>query len=192
MDIQTFTKPVIKAIHLLQTNIHLTLIILGCLWLIHLLNFCIGYRLNALGIYPRKIRGLKGIVFAPLLHGSFNHLFFNSIPLFVLVDFTLLSGIHHFISITCIIMLFSGLGTWLFARRGMHVGASSVVMGYWGYLLIDAYRHPSLITIMLAILCIYYFGGLLFSIFPQEERVSWEGHLFGFLAGISTVYLFGL
>jgi len=175
---------------LIQANIPLAgLMILG-LWIINIVNSLLGYRLNILGIYPRHIFGLIGIPCAPFLHGSFSHLFFNSIPLIVLLDFMLINGTQKFIYVTATIVLLSGTAVWLVGRRALHVGASSVIMGYWGYLLVDAYRHPSILTIILAIVCVYYFGSLLLSLFPREERVSWEGHVFGFLAGLIAVYLY--
>lgn len=82
------------------------------------------------------------------------------------------------------ITLVSGGILWLIGRRAIHVGASGLIMGYWGYLLVYAYQHPSILSYVLAIICIYYFGGLLLSIFPKEDSVSWEGHLFGLFAGI--------
>jgi membrane associated rhomboid family serine protease len=173
----------------LKANISLALILLGSLWVLLIINKLVGYRLNYLGIYPRHPLGLIGIIFHPFLHGSFNHLFFNSIPLFVLLTFILTASLHTFICITLLIILISGFSIWLFGRRAIHVGASSLIMGYWGYLLVFAYRNPSVLTYALAIVCIYYFSSLLLSIFPSEEKISWEGHLFGLLAGIATTYL---
>lgn len=183
-------EQLLQAVNLIRANIYSALLIVGLLWVIQIINFAVGYRFNMLGIYPRKIFSLLGIFFAPFLHGGFSHLFFNSIPLLVLVDFALLNGAHQFVVITLIIMMLSGLATWLFGRPGFHVGASAVIMGYFGYLLLNAYQHPSIMGVMLAIVCAYYFGGLLLSIFPQEEKTSWEGHLSGFLAGIAAVYIY--
>lgn len=183
------TDQLLNALELIKANIRQALLIVGLLWIIQVVNFVLRYRLNVLGIYPRKIPGLVGIFCAPFLHGSFTHLFFNSIPLFVLVDFALANGLHQFEIITLIIMVISGLATCVFGRPGIHVGASSVIMGYFSYLLLNAYQHPSVMGVMLAIVCAYYFGGLLLSIFPQEEKTSWEGHLSGFLAGIAAVYV---
>jgi membrane associated rhomboid family serine protease len=177
---------------LIKKNIATTLAIIGFLWLVQLVNYLLNYRLNILGIYPRHIVGLRGILFAPFLHGSFSHLFFNTIPLLVLIDFTLFAGLYSFLLLTAIIMLLAGLLIWCFGRSALHIGASYLVMGYWGYLLVNAYQHPSLISVVLVIVCLYYFGGLLFSFFPTEDKVSWEGHLFGFIAGIATVYSFPL
>ena len=176
----------------IETNLPATLIIILGLWLIQLINVLVGYRLNLIGIYPRHLFGLIGIPFFSFLHGGFNHLFFNSIPLFVLINFLLIDGINKFINLTISIIVLSGTAIWLFGRRAIHIGASCLVMGYWGFLLIDAYQHPSILSVILAVVCLYYFGGLFFSVFPSEEKVSWEGHLFGLLAGLATNYLWSM
>lgn len=164
--------------------------VLLVLWVIQTVNFACHYKLNNLGLVPRKIRGLPGIVLSPFLHGNFNHLFFNSIPLFVLQDFIFIDkGIHQGAMIALIIILISGVLLWLFGRRGVHIGASGIIMGYLAYLLVNAYQHPSPKTLLLGGVCIYYFGGLLLGLFPQKKYVSWEGHLFGFAAGIAAVFL---
>jgi membrane associated rhomboid family serine protease len=159
------------------------------LFIVHIINMLLGYRLNVLGIYPRHLFGLIGIPCSPFLHGSFNHLFFNAIALFVLANFVLLQGITNFFHITLLIGGLSGLALWLFGRPAIHIGASGLITGYWGYLLVNAYQHPSIITVILAIVCVYYFGGIFFSIFPGKQGMSWEGHLFGLLAGLGTAYL---
>ena len=173
----------------LQANIPLSLMIMGIFWGVHFINVILGYRLNRLGILPRHILGLPGIFTSPFLHGDFNHLFFNSIPLFVLINLLLLSGLANFISVTFMIIVLSGIAIWLLGRRGFHVGASSLIMGYWGYLIVNAYQNPSIITAVLAVVCLYYFGGLIINLFHAEEGMSWEGHVFGFLAGVATNFL---
>ncbi|MDR3477772.1 MAG: rhomboid family intramembrane serine protease [Gammaproteobacteria bacterium] len=177
------------AIVSLQKNISLILILIGSLYVIHFINWILGHRLNMLGIYPRRTWGLFGIAFSPFIHGHFNHLFFNSIPLFVLASFVLLNGLPTFYFVSVTIILLSGIATWAFGRRGFHIGASGVIMGYWGYLLINAYHQETALSIALAAVCIYYFGGLLFHLFPTEVKSSWEGHVFGFLAGVAAAYL---
>lgn len=163
--------------------------LLALLWAIQFINVLVGYRLNIFGIWPRKIWGLVGVPFHPFLHGSFEHLFFNSIPLLVLMDFLLLSGMQNFICVSLVVIVLGGIAIWLVGRPGIHLGASSLVMGYWGYLLVNAYQHPSTSTIVLAAVCVYYFGGLLLQLFPTQERVSWEGHICGFVAGLAAVFL---
>lgn len=183
---ENFISQLEATIFAIRNEIPLALACISVLWLSLILNKALDYRLNLLGIYPRHLSGLPGIFFHPFLHGSFNHLFFNSIPLFVLLTFTLTLGWVNFVCITLFIVLINGLLTWLLGRKGLHVGASGLVMGYWSFLLVYSYRNPSVLTFVLALICLYYFGSLIFNIFPTEEGVSWEGHLFGLIAGVIT------
>lgn len=173
----------------MKDNLSLAFSLVVVLWLIWLVNWLLGYRLNYLGILPRHLFGLIGIPFHPFIHGSFNHLFFNSIPLFALLTLILTGGVAHLICVTVAITLISGFAIWLFGRPALHIGASGLIMGYLGYLIVNAYFHPSALSYVLAIICLYYFGSLLLSIFPKEEQVSWEGHLFGLFAGVMTTFL---
>jgi membrane associated rhomboid family serine protease len=161
----------------------------GVLWAINIVNWLLGSPLNALGIYPRHLVGLLGILFSPILHKNFSHLFFNSIPLFALGLAILAKGVSIFINVTAIVVVLGGFGVWLFARRAVHIGASGLVSGYFGYILADAYFEPSATAVLLAIVVAYYFGSIFLGIFPQEDKISWESHLFGFLSGITCAFL---
>lgn len=156
----------------------------GLLWFINLINAIVGYRLNILGILPRHPWGIIGIPLAPFLHGGFNHLFMNSILFLLLGSLMVISGINLFFEVTILITLISGTLTWLFGRKAIHVGSSSLIMGYWGYLLINAYQHPTLLAIILGGVCFYYFAEMAVNLLPSEPGVSWEGHCFGFISGI--------
>lgn len=142
-----------------------------------------------LGIRPRHLLGLLGIFFAPFLHLNFNHLFFNSIPLIILSNFILINGLDYFLLVSLSITLISGLLVWCFAKPGIHIGASAVITGYWGLLVSNIYHQETLMSVMLGFVCVYYFAGIFLGVFPREKGVSWEGHLFGLLAGILTSYL---
>lgn len=170
-------------------NLHFLLSIVLSLWIIQIFNASSGYRLNSLGIYPRRAQGLIGIFFSPFLHGSNQHLFLNSIPLFILAALMLVEGKHLFLQISFFIMVVSGFVTWIFGRSAYHIGASSLILGYWGFLLFNAYTKHSMVTLFLALVCLYYFGSLIYSLFPQKEGISWEGHLAGFLSGVLASYL---
>lgn len=172
----------------ISEHLHIIFFILAVLWVIQIINAASGYRLNQFGILPRKKRGLFGILVSPFLHGSPSHLLFNSIPLFILSALIMVGGTTLFLGISILIILMTGIATWAWGRHAIHVGASGVIMGYWGFLLCNAYLHPSTLTIILGILCLYYLGSLFFSLFPTEERVSWEGHVFGFLSGLLTCF----
>lgn len=163
--------------------------ILALLVAIHFLNKLSGQKLSYLGIIPRHILGLPGIVCSPFLHGNFNHLFFNAIPLFFLMNMVLVSGYNVFITVTIIITLLSGSLIWLFGRYSIHLGSSSVIMGYFGFLSIYAYMNPNFLSVLLMILCLYYFGGLVAALIPTNAKgISVEGHIFGYLAGIVAYF----
>lgn len=174
-----------------QQNLYFTCSLIAFLWLVNLLNVLCKQRLLYLGIYPRSLRGLIGIFFAPILHRDFNHLFFNSIPLFILTNLLLMEGRMYFYIVTLFIVVVSGLLLWLFGRRVIYIGASNVILGYFGYLLSGAYYKLSVSTAILAILALYYCGGLTLALFPSARKdVSWAGHVFGFIAGVGAAYLF--
>ena len=163
-------------------------LIILTLWIAFLLT-CFNKNLLILGIIPRKIYGLPGILFAPFLHANFNHLFFNTIPLAVLSSFILTNGLLYYILVTALITILSGFAIWCFAKNGIHIGASALITGYWGFLVSSIYQHTTTTTLILGGLSLYYFAGIFLGIFPRERGVSWEGHLFGLLAGVATSYL---
>lgn len=173
----------------MQHNFLFALKLLGILWAIQIINKIVGYRLNALGIVPRTLHGIPGILFAPMLHANFTHLFFNSIPFLVLADLLLIEGKPIYLSISLEIILLSGFCVWLVGKRGIHIGASALIMGYFGYFLGKAYFHFTAATVIVAGLCLYYFGGLFLALFPSiKKEVSWESHVFGFLSGIFAAF----
>ena len=171
----------------LQTPFMIKLML--ALWLFNLVNWYLaGSVFNLLGLVPRRLFGLMGIVFSPILHADFNHLFFNSFPLFILGLFVLVQGLAFFLWLSASIMFLSGSIVWLLGRTGNHIGASSLITGYFAFLLSQAYQDPGLISLILAGVSIYYFGGIFFSLFPSSQEVSWEGHLSGFWAGLLCTY----
>ncbi len=173
----------------IKTNAHDLCWVVGVIWGVYFLTVISQYKLLYLGIIPRKIYGLPGIVFSPFLHGNFNHLFFNTIPLVVLSNFVLINGLDYYLYVTAIITLISGFLTWCFAKPGIHVGASGVITGYWALLVSNIYQQGTLTAIILGIVCLYYFMGIFYGMFPGKKGISWEGHLFGAIAGGLVSYL---
>lgn len=165
------------------------LTLLGAMWIFNFINWKTGSLLNKYGIRPRRLIGIPGIFFAPLLHGNFTHLLFNSVPLFFLALFAMSLDLVLFYWATVFIMILSGVGVWVVGRRGIHIGASALIAGYFGYVIASAYQQPTFATFFCAGVALYYFGGILFSLFPTEEKTSWEGHLTGFLAGLAAMFI---
>jgi membrane associated rhomboid family serine protease len=184
--LETFTAQLTDLLNTSHSNLFFSFALLAFLWGVHIVNALLRYHLNLFGIYPRSIFGLIGIPFSPFLHGSFEHLFFNSIPFFILTNLVLLKGRYAFLGISTSIIFIQGILIWLFARKGLHVGASALIMGYWSYLIVNIRDNTVPMQILLAFVCLYYLGGLFTQLFPSEEGVSFEGHIAGFLAGIIT------
>lgn len=172
-----------------QNNSNILGLILLIPWSMFFITHFISNKFLLLGIIPRHFFGLLGIFFAPILHANFNHLFFNSIPLLVLSNFVLINGLEYYLTVTLLITILSGLCIWCFAKPGLYVGASALITGYWGFLVYNIYQSNTLTTVILGFISLYYYIGIFLGIFPQEKGVSWQGHLFGLLAGLASSYI---
>ena len=164
--------------------------LLGIMWAVELLDLLSFFHLDRFGIRPRSASGLIGIVCAPFLHDGFGHLLVNTIPFVALGGMVLLGGIRTFWRVTVFVTLFGGLGVWLFAGKFTnHIGASGLIFGYLGFVLARGYFEESLTWILISLATLVLYGGLLFGVLPIHAGVSWQGHLFGFLAGIGAARL---
>lgn len=162
-------------------------------WVLEIVDqLFLGRALDGLGVRPRTVAGLRGMLFAPFLHGNFPHLIANTIPFLVLGWFVLVQGTRTFWLVTAVSILVSGLGMWLFGRsNSIHLGASGLIFGYFGFLLLRAYFERSLRAILWAIGVFLLYGGMLWGIVAFQTGVSWQAHLFGFLGGGLAAYLLG-
>ncbi len=141
------------------------------------------YSLNGLGIYPRDFAGLSGIPVSWAIHGSPTHLMNNTLPLVILGAFIAVRSRVTYLKVTVFVIATSGLLVWLLGKEALHLGASGVVFGYLGYLLARGVVERSPPAVMLAFLAVLLYGGILVGILPGQHGVSWESHLFGFVAG---------
>ena len=165
------------------------LILVAVIWAVEIVNLLLGHGLVSWGILPRSFSGLIGIPLSPMLHGGVWHAVSNTVPLFVLGALTLAGGKRMFWQTTVNVTLLSGALVWLFAREAYHVGASGLVMGYFGVILARAVIDRSLSAIAIAIVTVLAYGGLLWGILPLGRYVSFESHLFGLIAGFVVVWL---
>lgn len=157
----------------------------GLLWILELIDtLLLRGALNRYGIYPRDVVGLRGIVLAPFLHGNLRHLTANTVPLIILGGLIILQGLDIFLIVTAVVWLVSGVGVWLFgAPRSNHIGASGLIFGYLGFLLLRGYFERSLEAIALAGVAGLLYGSLIWGVLPIRRGRSWQGHLFGFVGG---------
>ncbi len=154
------------------------------IWVVEIVNASMGHQLNAWGIFPRSVHGLAGIPLAPFLHGSFGHVISNSIPFLVLGGLIAFRGRQVLLRVSFIVIGVGGSGVWLLGRSAVHIGASGLVFGYFGYLVARGWYERKLGSILLAIGVIILYGGLILGVLPARGLVSWEAHLFGLIAGV--------
>lgn len=147
--------------------------------------------LDGLGIVPRTVTGLFGILAAPFLHGDFGHLLSNTIGLLMLGGLTMAIGRREFATVTVAGALVGGLGIWLFGRPAVHIGASGLVFAYLGYLVLRGWYDRRFGSIALAAAVGWFYGGMIFGMLPgfSPAHISWEGHLFGFVGGVVAARL---
>jgi len=163
--------------------------LLVAIWGCHGLNYYYGMAFNHLGIFPRQLEGLPGIALWPFLHANMAHLLMNSLPLLVLGLLVGLRGNRVFILSTLMIVLLGGLGVWLLGRPAYHIGASGLAFGYFGFLISVGVYEGRISSLLVSTLVIFYYGGMIFGVMPQNGFISWEGHLFGMLAGVLAARL---
>lgn len=157
---------------------------IALLWVIEIVDWVISYPLDQWGIHPRSLWGLPGILFSPLLHGGFTHLIANTVPLFVLGVLISLRGTSRLAQVTSIVVCVGGASVWLFGKTdSVHIGASGLVFGYFGYLILLGLFDKKVGSLLLGILVLLMYGGLIWGVLPTDPHVSWEGHLFGLIAG---------
>lgn len=158
--------------------------ILAVLWGVGIVNALLGGALNVAGITPRAWVGLPGVLLWPFLHGGIAHLLANTFGLLFVGTAVLLRNERHFWFVTVVSTLLGGIGVWLFARDALHIGASGVIYGYLGYLFATGIFTRRAGAIAVSAVSILLWGGMLWGLLPLMPGVSFEGHIFGFLAGV--------
>ena len=112
-------------------------------------------------------------------------------PFLVLGGFVALDGIRRWLTVTGFVMVIGGLATWLLARPAIHIGASGLIFGYAGFLLVAGFVEKSPKGVAVAVAVGVLFGGMMMrGIIPTPRWVSWESHLFGLVAGVIAAFLF--
>ncbi|MCZ6887467.1 MAG: rhomboid family intramembrane serine protease [Gammaproteobacteria bacterium] len=139
--------------------------------------------LYQMALVPRRVDGLAGVLTMPFVHQSMSHLVLNTVPLAVLGGLVVLRGARYFALVSLAILAAGGLLVWGFARPGLHVGASGLVFGYFGFLLVRGVYDRQLSSALVALVVVFLYGGMFWGILPGGDGTSWESHLYGLLAG---------
>jgi membrane associated rhomboid family serine protease len=160
------------------------------IWGLKLFEFVLGVDLYHLGIYPRSQSGLLGVVTAPLIHGSWEHLIGNTLPLVLLGSMLIYGYPRSRFWALAGIWLLSGTGVWIFARSSYHLGASGLTHGIFFYLFVGGILRRDRRSAALLMVAFYMYGGMLLTILPTDPGVSFESHFFGAMSGAVLAYVF--
>ena len=176
--------------HTLRYSILIATAFAAFIWSLKILELLPGLDFHNLGVYPRTQGGLVGVLTAPLIHGSWEHVIGNTLPL-VLLGSMLIYGYpkSRFWALAGIWLL-SGTGVWLFARSSYHLGASGLTHGIFFYLFVGGILRRDRRSAALLMVAFYMYGGMLLTILPHDPEVSFESHFFGAAAGAICAYVF--
>jgi membrane associated rhomboid family serine protease len=170
--------------HSIRDELLGVLAFVGFIWCVFIIGHVLPFRLESFGVTPRTLHGLVGIPAAPFLHANLAHLISNTVPLTVLL--LLLAGSKaQSWAIVISIVLVSGALLWMFGRPATHIGASGLIYGLIAYLLVSGISERRIVPMLIAIVVGFLYGGTLASgVLPTSgSHISWEGHLFGAIAG---------
>lgn len=160
------------------------------IWFVYWFEIRFGYNFNKFGILPREFKGLKGVLFSPFIHSNTTHLFNNSVPLFALS--TALFYFYRKVALKVLVFgaILSGLLTWIYARESYHIGASGVVYLLFSFIFFSGIFKNHFRLIAMSLVTIFLYGSMIWFVFPMEGRISWEGHLSGFVIGLILAFLY--
>ena len=174
----------------IKSAIYRSVLFVTLLWLIKSSEQIFGFSLREFGVYPNDLSALTGILTAPLIHGSYEHLFSNTLPTLLLGTILFYGYPKTYKWAVAIIWLSSGIGVWLFAREAYHVGASGLTHGIFFYLLLSSILRRDKRSIALMMIAFFMYGSMILTILPREQYISFEYHLFGAIAGVICALLF--
>lgn len=160
------------------------------MWLVFWVDARYSLQWHQWGVLPQQWSGLRGVLAAPLLHGSLKHLANNSLPILILG-----SVLHYFypkiaFKVWLFVWIFSGLGIWFIGRESYHIGASSVIYGLAAFVFVSGVLRKHANLLALSLFVAFFYGGLVWGLLPIKEQVSWEGHLAGGVAGLVAAVIY--
>ncbi|GGO68064.1 rhomboid family intramembrane serine protease [Nonomuraea cavernae] len=163
--------------------------VLGVMWGVEIVDYMLNGTLDhQFGIVGWDPDGLLGIVFAPFLHVGFGHLMANSLPLLILGFLAALRGVGKFLAASAVIIVIGGFGTWFTSPGVITVGASGLVFGYFGFVVARGLFDRRILDIVIAIGVAIAYYSILWGLLPNQQGISWQGHLFGLIGGVIAAW----
>lgn len=166
------------------------LVFIILLWLVKLIEVSENIELFYLGLYPRRISGLIGIITSPLIHANFNHLVNNSVPLFFLS--LALFFFYHKVALRVFFYAYflTGIMVWIFARASYHIGASGLIYAFGSFLFFGGIIRQNVNLLAISLLVTFLYGSMVWGIFPYKPDMSWESHLMGMMTGLALAIIY--
>jgi membrane associated rhomboid family serine protease len=168
----------------------IALVFTALLYLVELADRILPGNFEQAGIVSRTLSGLDGIAWAPVLHGNWGHLLGNTVPVLVFAFLAMAGGIGRWLLVTAIVWVLGGVGVWLVGPSdAVTIGASGLAFGWLAYLLVRGVFTRSFAQLTVAAVLLFLWGGMLWGVLPGDPHISWQGHLFGALAGVLAAWL---
>jgi membrane associated rhomboid family serine protease len=186
----THTETQVSEKHRFIRSLLFPLVFVVIIWLVKAAEMAFNLEFYTWGLFPQTVRGLRGIFLSPFIHGDFSHLISNTFPILLLG-----SALFYFyrdvaFRVLILSLMITGVWVWVVGRPSFHIGASGIIYSLAAFLFVSGVirRHPRLMA--LSLLVVFLYGGMVWGVFPVQERVSWESHLMGLLSGILLAIYF--
>lgn len=171
-------------------NVSILFFVIILLWMIKIVELYFNFSFFFLGIYPLKIEGLTGLFFAPLLHGSLDHLIANTFPLILLGMLLIFVFKRHLLIIVISLYFLPNIFVWFFGRTGAyHIGASTFIYGMASLVFFTGIFEKKSTWLVLSLIIVFLYGGLVWGLFPQKLTISFESHISGAVVGFILAYI---
>ena len=170
------------------TQIRYVGFIFALLLCIELINLFTGRFLNQFSIVPRSFSSLPFIFTAPFLHAGVQHFASNIVTLCVFALLALQFGRRKFVMLSIGLIIGTGLLVWLFGRNAYHLGASGIIYGYFGFLILAGFLSKKIVLMIISVLVAFFYGTMVWGVLPSQPYISWESHLFGFICGLMLAW----
>ena len=176
--------------HTIQQELKGVVAFVAAMWAVFLLEFLLPFDLTSFGLIPRTLTGLVGIPAMPFLHANLQHIVSNTLPILILLILLAGSKANSWAVVVGVVLL-GGVLLWLFGRPATHIGASGLIFGLIGFLIVSGLLERRFVSLVISVVVIFFYGGsLLLGVVPRlGSHISWDGHLFGAVAGGIIAYL---
>ena len=168
----------------------LSLVFIGILWTIFILDAVFGLRLGRFGLRPGSVAGLVGVITAPLLHANFQHILSNTLPMVISMTATLYLYPNSALRVIPAVWLGSGLLAWFIGRPSLHLGASGLIYGLLAYVFVSGILRRDMRSISVSLLVGFLYGSMVWGVLPTRPNMSWEMHLTGAVMGVLMAFVY--